>query len=745
MTKQVQRRRGTTSQHTSFTGAEGEISVNTSNKTVHVHDGSTAGGFEAALASLDNVSVADVSSALAGVTNIDINGGTIDGTVIGNNSAAAITGTTVTGTSFVSSGNMSFGDNDKAVFGAGSDLQIYHDGSDNNSYIKENGAGSLYVDAANLILRTDTGENLAKFLQNGQVQLFNDNDQKLATTSTGVDVTGTITSDGLTVETTSNTAASFYDDNNGTIKVGNNTAVAGNTASLYLNHNSLDGVRITSEAKESFADAGSRTADLAISTRHNGNLYKRMDIASNGDISFYEDTGTTPKFFWDASTERLGIGNSSPTTALDVTGTITSDGLSVASASSGVNTTLGSNAVGLDFSVGHTGNGTGTINLYPKSSPSTEADSLSLQLGGTTFFKMEDGGDISFYEDTGTTAKFFWDASAESLGIGTSSPDTLMEMVGTDAKLTIRDPSGSTATALATLRLAESGASDTLGSYWDITGKDTGWDLAFTHNSTGEAMRIDSSGILLVGKTAVESTTEGTYIGNGQISSVRAGTPAILNRLTSDGNILDLRKDGTTVGSIGSNASSHLTMGSGDTGILFNAATDKIHPWNMTTQGIRDNAVDLGVSVSRFKDLYLSGGVYLGGTGPANHLDDYEEGEYQVTVTASTSGSYTMRAGYTYYRYVKIGQVVHIQGMVSLSGASSPVGQPQINLPFTVGSGTNFSEWATGSALWWDNSGSAYTPKSIILTSGTTATVQMDAADLAGFDYIIVGFSYYTA
>jgi hypothetical protein len=564
-------------------------------------------------------------------------------------------------------------------------------------------------------------------------------------TSTGVDVTGTITSDGLTVETTSNTAASFYDDNNGTIKVGNNTAVAGNTASLYLNHNSLDGVRITSEAKESFADAGSRTADLAISTRHNGNLYKRMDIASNGDISFYEDTGTTPKFFWDASTERLGIGNSSPTTALDVTGTITSDGLSVASASSGVNTTLGSNAVGLDFSVGHTGNGTGTINLYPKSSPSTEADSLSLQLGGTTFFKMEDGGDISFYEDTGTTAKFFWDASAESLGIGTSSPDTLMEMVGTDAKLTIRDPSGSTATALATLRLAESGASDTLGSYWDITGKDTGWDLAFTHNSTGEAMRIDSSGILLVGKTAVESTTEGTYIGNGQISSVRAGTPAILNRLTSDGNILDLRKDGTTVGSIGSNASSHLTMGSGDTGILFNAATDKIHPWNMTTQGIRDNAVDLGVSVSRFKDLYLSGGVYLGGTGPANHLDDYEEGEYQVTVTASTSGSYTMRAGYTYYRYVKIGQVVHIQGMVSLSGASSPVGQPQINLPFTVGSGTNFSEWATGSALWWDNSGSAYTPKSIILTSGTTATVQMDAADLAGFDYIIVGFSYYTA
>ena len=31
-------------------------------------------------------------------------------------------------------------------------------------------------------------------------------------------------------------------------------------------------------------------------------------------------------------------------------------------------------------------------------------------------------GDIAFYEDTGSTAKFFWDASAESLGIGTDSP-----------------------------------------------------------------------------------------------------------------------------------------------------------------------------------------------------------------------------------------------------------------------------------------------------------------------------------
>jgi 3D (Asp-Asp-Asp) domain-containing protein len=74
-------------------------------------------------------------------STIDINAGTIDGTVIGGASAAAITGTTITGTSFVSSGNMTFGDNDKAIFGAGSDLQIYHDGS--YSIIADAGTGHL--------------------------------------------------------------------------------------------------------------------------------------------------------------------------------------------------------------------------------------------------------------------------------------------------------------------------------------------------------------------------------------------------------------------------------------------------------------------------------------------------------------------------------------------------------------------------------------------------------------------------
>ena len=61
MTKQVQIRRGTDVQHPFFTGAEGEISVNTTNKSIHVHDGNTPGGVEAARADLGNVDAALVS------------------------------------------------------------------------------------------------------------------------------------------------------------------------------------------------------------------------------------------------------------------------------------------------------------------------------------------------------------------------------------------------------------------------------------------------------------------------------------------------------------------------------------------------------------------------------------------------------------------------------------------------------------------------------------------------------------
>ena len=55
MATQLQIRRGTTAQMNAFTGAEGELAVNTTTDTVHVHDGSTAGGFALAKADGSNI------------------------------------------------------------------------------------------------------------------------------------------------------------------------------------------------------------------------------------------------------------------------------------------------------------------------------------------------------------------------------------------------------------------------------------------------------------------------------------------------------------------------------------------------------------------------------------------------------------------------------------------------------------------------------------------------------------------
>jgi len=90
-------------------------------------------------------------------------------------------------------GNLLLGDNVKANFGDTStpDLQIWHD--TNNSYIKDNGTGSLKIQSNDLIIETPaSGETMARFFENGGVQLNFDNDTKLETVTGGVNISGTV-------------------------------------------------------------------------------------------------------------------------------------------------------------------------------------------------------------------------------------------------------------------------------------------------------------------------------------------------------------------------------------------------------------------------------------------------------------------------------------------------------------------------------------------------------------------------
>ena len=223
-------------------------------------------------------------------------------------------------------------------------------------------------------------------------------------------------------------------------------------------------------------------------------------------------------------------------------------------------------------------------------------------------------------------------------------------------------------------------------------------------DSPTERMRITNGGDLLFAKTTAASTTAGMHLdANGKITTTRSSGPAAaFVRLTSDGDIVTFQKDSTTVGKIGT-SNSYIYIGEGDVGLAFRGFSDYILPWNPSTNSTRDNAINIGDSAYRFKDLYLSGGVYLGGTGSSNKLDDYEEGTWTPTFRSDggTTGTQTDTSVWAYYTKIGRQVTVHFNWSGSLSGYTGTLHVD--GLPFNVGinyqyTGSLTSDASTGSA-----------------------------------------------
>ncbi len=216
-------------------------------------------------------------------------------------------------------------------------------------------------------------------------------------------------------------------------------------------------------------------------------------------------------------------------TGIDVTGTVTADGL-----------TLGAG-------------GTVQYNADRYFTPENNVDGAEVSANG--IFRIKTGttpaqrmlvganGDISFYEDTGTTPKFFWDASAESL---------------------------------------------------------------------------------MIGKTTFDSSIEGFMVDSRLFQTTDGLTTAYFNRLTNDGNIVEFRKDGATVGSIGVHTVNEIYIANSSNIGLRTEQTgaDRIEPCYGTGAG-RDNGIDLGSTTYRFDDIYATNGSIQ--TSDRNEKQDIEE------------------------------------------------------------------------------------------------------------------------
>jgi hypothetical protein len=354
------------------------------------------------------------------------------------------------------------------------------------------------------------------------------------------------------------------------------------------------------------------------------------------------------------SGSNVGIGTTSPAVALEIIGTTTS-GIKIKTNSAHSN----------------------GFNLYWDSS----VDNV--------VFNNPFSGAMLF--ETANTERMRIDSSG-NVGIGTSS--IASGGAGT-TNLNLHTPSATSVY----LKLSNASTGNTASDGFDLSqdasgnayiiNRENGF-LNFWTNTT-ERMRIDSSGNVLVGKSSSSGYTTGIELRPyGLLTASRDSAAAVLvNRTTTEGAIISLAKDGAAVGSIGNNTDFYIASQDG-CGLRF--TNNQVLPCS-ESGATQTTSRDLGSSGARFRDLYTSGGVYLGGTGAANKLDDYEEGSWTPSMSGMGNASFSQQFG----SYTKIGNLAHVTGKIAWSGATGTASVNITGIPFT---GADASDHLLRNSAW---------------------------------------------
>ena len=221
---------------------------------------------------------------------------------------------------------------------------------------------------------------------------------------------------------------------------------------------------------------------------------------------------------------------------------------------------------------------------------------------------------------------------------------------------------------------------------------------------TNDYLTVDTVGNLMVGKSSTGLGNQGAELSaTGQLKGTASNqVVAYLNRTTSDGTILEFRKDTTAVvGSIGSVAGARAYFATNNVGI--SPYNNVIYPTN-ATGATTNGSADLGASSARFKDLYLSGGVVFGPASASNvssqTLDSYEEGGFSPAIVGGTQTITVIQQA----RYTKIGRSVTLNVYCTQSTVTDGTALKISGLPFTATSYNatgivNFSSNGSGSTV----------------------------------------------
>ena len=689
--------------------------------TGHSHDGTTGEGPQIATAGLADNAVTTAKITDANVTTAKI--------ADANVTLAKMAANSIDSDQYVDGSIDTAHIADDAVTSAKLDTNIQIAGTLGVTGVSSFADGSNSAPSLTFTSDTNTGiyrggTDILKFVTAGTDAITIDSDQDVILgnkLSLKASLTNPITFENQHGVTT-DASISTFDDSAG-------TAIAFGSNYFF---NSSGGEERFNTGEESSAVLLNRTGTVQLKTGSTGAVaVNRLIVDSAGDISFYEDTGTTAKLFWDASEEALGIGTASPARTLSVERTGGSiigtfkrtDGPSAFITFEGSTTTtdayVGIGAEGDDLflrsgnaeklridSAGRVGIGvTPTAqfshNILQIGNQATLGANAALSTTGQTYLTH------NLYYDTGGTLQVY--------NTGSANEGALLQML--DGQLRFSNSSATTGTPTVDerMRITSEGnvgigtdspnvvsgytnvtINGTTGGFIDfensgthngrIVGESTGMVIEGVgsrfikfHTDSTERMRLDSSGSLLVGTTSDNpsaTNSEGISLhNNGQIDASRNGSGLDLNRITTDGDFAIFRKDGSVVGSIGTNGTRFYLAGSGR-GLAVDESAFSVLP--VTTTGTNnDGGVGLGSGSARFSNLYLSGGVYLGGTGSANLLDDYEEGTWTPSMGGTTT--YYYQTG----EYTKVGNTVFVRGQVSINaigtGSVSEIG----GLPFT--------------------------------------------------------------
>ena len=441
----------------------------------------------------------------------------------------------VSATDGLFSGNVTLQDNGKAKFGTSGDLEIYHDGS--NSKIVDSGTGDLRI-AGNVVRIRNSAdtENMISAVENGAVSLAYDNGTKLATTSTGVDVTGNLTATG-------DVSANKLSITEGEVK-GNSGNLEITSLSTGIIYNSTNGFHTFQKAGvQQFQINGSNgAATFASSVSATDGLFSGdvgIGVTPTSKLHLSEAGGVTIKLGTSNNTSQIearevGAGQSLILSASNNIDHLTINDTGAATFASSVSAT----ELNIEDNGGIFRINTST-STYPRIEIGSNTGTTACVINRTTAsqtIKFGESSDSGGYEFRGGDTTF---ASSVSATDGLFSNSIVLKKE--DPILLIQDTSTGTAGANATLRLGESGAGGALDVYWDIKQASDvlNTHLEINHSTAGNALTIAST---LAATFASSVTANGGAIVKGTTNDTSAN--AIVVRSLDGTALFSVRNDG---------------------------------------------------------------------------------------------------------------------------------------------------------------------------------------------------------